>query len=156
MTIGWHDARGLFAGSEKLARDPGQAFFAGRTLVNDRRIEAIVMQINSDDLVTTSLPFPWFDLLVLAGQNFTSMDPANGRSSEAVFADLLPTLLPACDGEILVLPKAMEIAEDLRATTGAVWRTGIAEEETAAILGTEIRRIAAAHRAPLPQQHNIP
>lgn len=147
MTIGYSGPQGVRVRDEWLARKPVGSYFAGRFLTRDRRVEAIVMRIDSDDLVTTGLPFARIDVLVVAGSSVTQTATDSAGSRQAM-EELVASLLPACDGPVVVLPKAELDLDILKAAAAPDLRTDISEEGFGEFLCEQIGSIAASHRAP--------
>jgi len=145
MAIGYHDRNGIRLGDEWLARNAAGSYFAGQTLTRDRRAEAIVMRIDDTGLIATGLPFQRIDMLVIAG-NAVAADSASGERSGEAMADLVASLLPACDGSVIILPEAQFELDGAKVQPAAELRTDVSARMLAEHLCGQVRSLAALHR----------
>ena len=151
ITIGYHDRRGVRTGNERLTRGPVDNFIGGRILIRDRRVGAIIMQVNDDSLLESGLPFPQYDLLVIAGDDLAAAKPERDRPGAAIAADLIPALLPACDGKVVQLTGSGLAMGQFRQMTRSSWEGPWTPAELKTFLRSEIKRLAEALQAPLEQ-----
>ena len=147
IMIGYHGRQGVRTGKERLTRGPVDNFIGGRVLIRDRRVEAIIMQVNDDSLLESGLPFPQYDLLIIAGDDLAAAKPEGGRPDAEIAADLIPALLPACDGKVVQLTGSGLPLDRFRPMTRASWEAMSSPAEVKAFLRSEIRRLAKAHQA---------
>ena len=145
MTIGYLDRHGPRVGDERLSPGAVQTFLGGRTLVRDRRVEALVMQVNDDGLIRAGLPFPRYDILIVAGEYLTPNYPEQAVSG-AASTELMACLLPACDGTVVRLRGADVDIGALKPLTGAGWQEDMPEEALEPFLRSEIERLARVHQ----------
>jgi cyanophycin synthetase len=78
-------------------------------LLADRSVEVIVLNVNDVQILRRGLPFDRFDVLVVAGsfiQIPTKIPPQTEISAKSLSQDVLKALLPACLGDIFLLPGA--------------------------------------------------
>lgn len=98
---GLHDASGVYVDTDPVLQGSVNAFSAGRMLLRDRGVEAIVLSIQDARVLQTGLPFDRFDVLVLAGtQMKVGADSSAAMSAQAMRA-VLHAILPSCAGQVL-------------------------------------------------------
>jgi cyanophycin synthetase len=144
--IGYHDRHGVRVETERLTAGPVLGFFGGRILVRDRRVEAVIMQVNDDSLRDTSLPFARFDLIILAGNALAATNGKPARPGAEIAIDLITSLLPACDGSVAIVEGADVPLDGLEALTTAKWLGTLSFADIETLLREEIRRLAKVHR----------
>ena len=98
---GVHDASGVCIDTESVLHGPFDAFSAGRLLLRDRGVDAVVLSIQDADVLQTGLPFDQFDVLVLAGTQMSVGAHATAALSAQAMLVVLQAILPACSGQVL-------------------------------------------------------
>jgi cyanophycin synthetase len=102
------DLSGTYIGETCVAKGSG-AFVGGQMLLADRSVEVVVLNVNDIQILRKGLPFDRFDVLVVAGSFIrlpTKMQPQAEVGAKSLMHDLLKALLPACLGDIYLLPGA--------------------------------------------------
>ena len=121
LTVGCHDNDSVRIAGKVVIDGKVKPFQAGLTFSADRNVEAIILNVNDDSLLSTGMPFARFDLLIIAGMHISTSSPES--RNEAVFHQLLTAMLPACDGQILtLLDSGLEIGA-YQACTTAIWKS---------------------------------
>ncbi len=122
MMIGYHDRLGTRVGNERLTSGPVSCFMGGRMLIRDNRVEALIMQINENSLLTSGLPFPRYDLLIIAGCNLTAVNEEQSRTGNEIALELISALLPGCDGKVMKLQGVELQLDAIMHMIGEKWR----------------------------------
>jgi len=159
MTVGYHGRSGVRIGHEWLSKVQVRSYFAGQMLVRDHRVEAMVVQAWDEDLTSTGLPFPRFDILVVGGDvtrmNDSGANPGGPGGGDCT-QELLGNLLPACDGNVLVLEGCDDSLGLGQFDAGMNCQYGVSVEDLDQVVSGLIREKAAAHLAALPAMSDWP
>jgi cyanophycin synthetase len=158
---GCHDAKGVRVNGHIIQPGTVDPYMAGRALCLDRAVDALVLSINDDSILRTGLPFPRFDVLVLAGGHIVRRDKdAAPAPIEPVIRDILTVVLPACDGTVLTIDQSALRLDGFEKYTQAQWRHLPAHpKDVLAALMDEIRAADARHLAtvqPKPAAGAVP
>lgn len=134
---GLHDARGVSVGNEKVLDGSVNAFSAGRMLLRDRSVEAIVLSIQEASVLQTGLPFDQFDVLVLAGAQMTVGAQVSKTSSAQALHAVLQAILPCCTGEVLTInPMRLNLTSSRMVTPAKVHAPVAADNLAGVVLRT--------------------
>jgi cyanophycin synthetase len=119
--MGCHDTTGVRVNGETLMRGAVTPYAAGRALALDRSVGAIVLSIGEDSVMRTGLPVARFDMLVLAGAQ-VSVPGQAAPVLRTTLETMLMMLLPACDGQVLVIDGAGLTLDGFATMTPARWQ----------------------------------
>jgi cyanophycin synthetase len=146
---GCHDAGSVRVNGQVILPGTQDPYMAGRALCLDRAVDALVLSINDDSILRTGLPFPRFDILVLAGSHVVPRNKdAATAPIEPVIRDILTVVLPACDGTILTIDQSPLRLDGFEKYTQAQWRNLPSHpKDVLAALMDEIRAADARHLA---------
>lgn len=148
MTVGWLAAEGGTVGGEFVVEGSTAIFRGGRALMLDRRVKAAVICINHADALLKGLPFERFDLLVLAGTHVALPQDQSDQPRGAFIRELLNSLLPACDGNVMSVAGSALNVEGLERFTPARWiREPVQPERLAGCVAEEMLAAGARHKA---------
>ena len=102
LVAGRGDHEGVTTGFDTITSGAVDPSTGGRILIGEKGVDAVVLCINDTSLLRTGLPFPRFDLLVLAGPHIV-LPAGQNRESRAIYLrDLFNAVSPCCDGTVLV------------------------------------------------------
>ena len=147
VVAGCHDAGGVRINGEIVMQGAVAAYDAGLAMTVDRSVGAIVLSINDDGVLRTGLPFPRFDVLVLAGAHILPHSAVPETPNlNPVLNELLSLILPACDGTVLTVDQSGLTLNGFAPMTSASWQHLPAEAERfyTTILGA-LRSAEARH-----------
>jgi cyanophycin synthetase len=158
---GCHDAKSVRVNGQVIQPGAVDPYMAGRALSLDRAVDALVLSINDDSILRTGLPFPRFDVLVLAGSHIVRGNKdAAPAPIEPVIRDILTVVLPACDGTVLTIDQSPLRLDGFEKYTQAKWRHLPAHpKDVLAALMDEIKAADARHLAtaqPKPAAGAVP
>ena len=134
---GNHTTEGVRINGEAVLEGEVDPFSAGQILTADKTVEAIVLSINDESVLSTGMPFARFDLLVLAGEHIDVPENAEKPDSGAVMQNLLELILPACDGKVVPVKGNKTPVEQYRHLCPADWEKPVAQS-------TAVKKITAA------------
>ncbi len=89
VCVGLSVATGLYVGDECIFSNPITPYRAGRALLRNRRVEAIVLSINDFSILRTGLPFDWCNRVVIAGNNFHYVNPQISINTDMAIAKMI-------------------------------------------------------------------
>ena len=100
LTVGVAGRSGVFIGGERILHESLPLDRAGRILIRDRNVEAIVIEVNDFSVLRTGLPFDRFEKMILAGLSF--WNERNGAELELAeirkrLLSVIEVLRPAAD-----------------------------------------------------------
>ena len=105
MIVGYHDSKVVSVNNHVLKMGTVTPHDAAQMLMMTPTVDAIVLSINDLSLLETGLPFPHFDVLVLAGTHL-DYGPHTGAAQQPALRALLRALLSCCDGKVVTLKEA--------------------------------------------------
>lgn len=123
LRVGVVGPHGVTVGGELLSAGDVSTYAGGRMLALNRDVGAMVMAINDDGCLRTGLPVDRYDALILAGANLRSNRPVQGQDRQRWVAELLASLLPACDGVVVTYREGGMNADGLADRTTARWHS---------------------------------
>ncbi|MFZ4551309.1 MAG: acetate--CoA ligase family protein [Aquabacterium sp.] len=100
--LGYFDQRGVRLGGERLSPGIQTAYAAGKLLMLERAMDAMVLSIQDDSVLYTGLPLPRFDVAIIAGSNLRQSQPEHPQPMAKVMTEVLDAVLPACDHTVIV------------------------------------------------------
>ena len=144
VVTGCHDVSGVRVNGEVVRDGVLEPLTAGQILSFDRTVEVIILSLNDAKVLRTGLPFARIDLLVLAGVDISG--PATGIEKEKLLRELLMSLLPACDGKVVVV-EGSGLGVSSPATQAVVpWSVvSVKEQELLGVVFKEIRKAEKRH-----------
>lgn len=103
-SVGWSDQRGAGIDDELLVRGVNSAFASGQMLLTDPRVDALVLGLHDDELLSVGLPVDRIDCLVIAGAHLVrrqaKIEPGKPDTAKRL-NDVLLAVLPACIGHVV-------------------------------------------------------
>ncbi len=101
LTVGRADRTGVLVGGEHVADGPLSAYDAGRMLLFDQNVEAVVLGVDAVDVLRSGLPVERYDVLVLAGSDPGAPGPADPVSRSRLLDNAFKTIVMGCTGPVL-------------------------------------------------------
>lgn len=121
MNVGLAERGKVSINGEILQEGELSPYAAGKALTLSRSIDAMVIAIEDDSILSTGLPVARFDALIIAGTNLHSRDSHVGNNLQRRLTNSLFCLLPACDG-VVVAPISRGLrAKGFNKRTSARW-----------------------------------
>lgn len=155
VDVGCHNAECIRINGDVVMDGHVNPWTAGQMLILNRNVEAIVLNIDDESVLSTGLPFARFDLFLLAGEHITASDKISGGTpaTDNVTQDLLELILPACDGTLLSIESNKPNTDGYKHLTSAAWeKTATASEAietaTAAMLAFREKHFLNEKSAP--------
>ncbi|UZJ38184.1 acetate--CoA ligase family protein [Prosthecochloris sp. SCSIO W1103] len=143
--VGCHNTECVRINGEVVMDGNVNPWTAGQMLLLNQNVEAIVLNISDESILSTGLPFARFDLFLLAGEHITASDNTGNPASDNITQDLLELILPACDGTLL------SIESDKPNTDGYKHLTSAAREKAATT--SEVIETATAAMLAFREKH---
>ncbi len=137
ICIGCNNTNGVRINGKTIMREKATPFTAGQMIIADNTVEAVVLNVNDESVLSTGLPFARFDLLVLAGDHVDLPEETEKPDPDTVMQNLLELILPACDGKVFPVRGKNLPVEQHRQLCPAVWEKPVA-------VSTAVKKIAAA------------
>lgn len=116
--VGYHDARVVSVNDRVLTSGPVNTHDAAQMLMLTPTVGAMVLSINDLSLLQTGLPFPHFDVLVLAGNH---VDPGVHADRQQALPALLRAVTSACEGTVVTVKEAQLQVRRPVDHVGPVW-----------------------------------
>lgn len=133
QTIGVAVNGKVCVGDEVILSDVPHLFEGGKILALDRRVNAIVLSVEDDSVLTTGLAISSCDAVILAGTYLRSKSPLAAINRKQWLAEMMRCMLPACDG-VVVSPVSDGLKlQGLNAWTSAEWIELAGEPSTIAV-----------------------
>lgn len=121
---------------ETVHQGPLTVYTGGRMLALSRRVDAMLLVIGDDSVLTTGLPVDRCDVLILAGDHIDALDPKASTHRSLWYAELLRCVVPSCAGAVAFRASAFPASvNDLKRLTPAVWQA-LSNDDTEAIRQT--------------------
>lgn len=89
VCVGLSMAKGLFVGDECIFNKPMTPYKAGKVLLLNRSVEAIILGINDFSILRTGLPFDWCNRVVIAGNHFHNPDTQISINADRAIAQMI-------------------------------------------------------------------
>ncbi len=121
LRVGVAGPHGVSIGSVSVADQPLRLHEAGRMLALNRQVDAMVIAITEDSVLTTGLPWPHYDVLVLARANLPAGPRLAGLAPDDILREWFQALLPACDGLVTASSAAGLRVTGLEDISPATW-----------------------------------
>ena len=116
--VGYHDARVVSVNDQVLKSAPVSTHDAAQMLMLTPTVGAMVLSINDLSLLQTGLPFPHFDVLVLAGNH---IDPGVHADLQQALPALMRAVVSSCDGTVVTVKEAQLQINRPAEPAGPVW-----------------------------------
>lgn len=113
--VGMFDESCASIAGRAITASPMDVYHGTKTLIYDRSVEAIVVNITDDRLLLSGLPVQRFDVLLIAGTHINSSLKNNDKSGKELLDNIVSAVAPMCDGEIMSLSPEQSIVEVIRA-----------------------------------------
>lgn len=121
MSVGVAGNGEVCVNGETIHQGAATTYAAGKMLALHRNVDAMVLAVEDDSVLQTGMPVDRCDALILAGANVKQRQERNRESHQRWMAELLRSLLPACDG-VVVAPKIGELKlQGFRELSTATW-----------------------------------
>jgi cyanophycin synthetase len=156
FVVGCHDADGVRIGDDVIMPKGVSTFAAGSALVAERQLGAMVVSVNDIGTLRTGLPFARYDVLVLAGRHIMGLDAAEKQEQQQLVLELFTSILPACDGRVVMLEGSGVKVQGLQRVTRARWddvaitADQLVGEVSSEMMTYEAKHGDAVHRKPTP------
>jgi cyanophycin synthetase len=130
LRVGISGPKGVRVDGELICKEPIGLFSAGRILALNRDADAIVMAITEDSVFKTGLPLARYDALVLVGEHWPGRLQASVQPMIKHQQLWLQTLLPACDGFVMVHHKTkVKVTGTEKVTAAQLFKVNLSERE---------------------------
>jgi len=141
VVVGYHDTKVVSVNDHVLTAAPVNTHDAAQMLMLTPTVGAMVLSVNDLSLLQTGLPFPHFDVLVLAGNH---IDPGVHANRQQALPALMRAVVSACDGTVVSVKEAQLEVRRPAEHTGPAWR----EEPVPAgqLVSTLVDLVAEAER----------
>ena len=103
LRVGWSDEHGVAIDGQWLTAGPLGSFAAGRMLLGDRGVDAVVLSVSDQEVALHGLPFERCDLLLFAGHHLAGGPALDSAQAATAWKETLMSALPACSGVVLQL-----------------------------------------------------
>lgn len=101
MSVGVAGGHEVSVNGETIHMGAATIHAAGKMLALHRNVDALVLAIEDGSVLQTGMPVDRCDALILAGANLHDDQERNKESHQQWMAELLRSLLPACDGVVI-------------------------------------------------------
>jgi cyanophycin synthetase len=109
LTVGRADRTGVSVGRDRVAHGPLPAYEAGRMLLLDQKVEAVVLGVEALDVLRTGLPVERYDVLVLAGPRLDAIDATKPDVRSRLLDNAFHAVVRNCTGPVLRSVEAMMV-----------------------------------------------
>lgn len=152
LVTGRGDHEGVSIGTAAITAGVPDPYTAGRLLVGEKEVAAIVLCINDTGILRKGLPFERFDVLVVAGRHLVASKGENTRPPEFFLRSLFDALAPCCDGKVFVVEGAgVNIDTPLRCSPAEVVKESLPPDQVATAIADEMIAAGLRHAAPLAE-----
>lgn len=118
MVVGYHDGKTVSVNNQILKAGGVTTSDAAQMLMMTPTVDAMVISVNDLGILQTGLPFPYFDVLVIAG---THIDLGSHADSQQALPALMRALVSCCDGKIVRIKEAQLQIKPSAELTAAKW-----------------------------------
>lgn len=104
--VGWFGEHGAGIDDTCLIKNPSNMFAAGQMLVTNPRVSAIVLGLNTDEVLHLGLPLDRISCLVLAGKNLICQNrtlPLTNQMLDVLFNEIFACISLSCINHIIHL-----------------------------------------------------
>ena len=157
VVTGCHDAAGVRVNGQIIMEGTVAPYDAGLAMSVDRSVGTVVVSVHDESVLRTGLPFPRFDVLVLAGAHILPHCAAPETPNLVpVLHEMLASILPACDGVVMTIDNSGLELNGFEHLTSARWQHLPAEAETfyRAVID-HLREAEARHAMPREQRSAV-
>jgi cyanophycin synthetase len=109
LTVGRADRTGVSVGRDRVAHGPLPAYEAGRMLLLDQKVEAVVLGVEALDVLRSGLPVERYDVLVLAGPRLDAIDATKPDVRSRLLDNAFHAVVRNCTGPVLRSVEAMMV-----------------------------------------------
>lgn len=141
LRVGTAGPEGVYLVGEPVTTGPVSAFKAGKMLLLDPGVDAVVVAVTCTSWLSAGLPWARYDTLVVAGSALPGITATGARLS---LEQWLHALLPACDGHVFIEAKGAPGAPPGQARMHCVERFDAQTVEAIAEMTLALHREATA------------